>query len=43
MKQQKGTNIMKDVTKKIRSEGRMDAKSRWWVTELLAGKKLREE
>ena len=28
--------IMKDLTKKIRSEGRVDAKNRWWVSELLA-------
>ena len=28
--------IMKDLTKKIRSKGRMDAESRWWVSELLA-------
>ena len=28
--------IMKDLTKKIRSKVRMDAESRWWVTELLA-------
>ena len=27
--------IMKDLTKKIRSKGRMDAKSRWWFPELL--------
>ena len=27
---------MKDLTKKIRSKGRMDAESRWWLTELLA-------
>ena len=27
---------IKDLTKKIRSKGRMDAESRWWVTELLA-------
>ena len=36
MKQQKRMKIMKDLTKKIRSKGWMDAKSRWWVTELLA-------
>ena len=36
MKQQRRMNIMKDLTKKIRSKGRMDAESRWWVTELLA-------
>ena len=28
--------IMKDLTKQIRSKGRMDAESRWWFTELLA-------
>ena len=28
--------VMKDMTKKIRSKGRMDAESRGWVTELLA-------
>ena len=28
--------IMKDLIKKIRSRGRMDAESRWWVAELLA-------
>ena len=28
--------IMKDLIKKIRSKGRMDAESRWWVSELLA-------
>ena len=27
---------MKDMTKKIRSKGRMDAENRWWVAELLA-------
>ena len=27
---------MKDLIKKIRSKGRMDAKNRWWVTEILA-------
>ena len=26
---------MKDLMKKIRSKGRMDAASRWWVSELL--------
>ena len=36
MTQQIKMKIMKDVTKKIRSKGRMDAKNRWWVTELLA-------
>ena len=28
--------IMKDLTQKIRSKGRMDAESRWWLTELPA-------
>ena len=36
MKQQQRMKIVKDLTKKIRSKGRMDAESRWWVTELLA-------
>ena len=36
MKLQQRMKIMKDVTKKIRSKGRMDAENRWWVTELLA-------
>ena len=36
MKQQQRMNIMKDLTKKIRSKGRMDGRNRWWVTELLA-------
>ena len=36
MKQQQKMMIMEDLTKKIRSKGRMDAKSRWWVSELLA-------
>ena len=35
-KQQKRLKITKDLTKKIRSEDRMDAESRWSVTELLA-------
>ena len=33
MKQQQ--RFMKDLTKKISPKGRMDAESRWWVTELL--------
>ena len=37
-KQQKRLKIMKDLTKKIRSEDRMDAESRWWVTELFCGR-----
>ena len=36
MKQQQRMKIVKDSRKKIRSKGRMDAESRWWVTELLA-------
>ena len=36
MMQQQRMRIVKDLTRKIRSKGRMDAESRWWVTELLA-------
>ena len=36
MKQQQRMTIMKDLMKKIRSEGRMDDKNRWLVAELLA-------
>ena len=36
MKQQQRMAIMKDLIKKIRSKGRMDAKNPWWVSELLA-------
>ena len=36
MKQQQRVAIMKDLIKKTRSEGSMDAKNRWWVSELLA-------
>ena len=36
MKRQQRTKVMKDMTKKIRSKGRMDAENRWWVAELLA-------
>ena len=28
--------IMKDMTRKIRSKGRMEAENRWWIAELLA-------
>ena len=35
MKRQR-MKIMKDLTKKISSRGRMDAENRWWVAELLA-------
>ena len=36
MKQQQRMMIQKDLTMEIRSKGRMDAKNRWWVSELLA-------
>ena len=36
MKQQQRMAIMKDLIKKIRPKGRMDAENRWWVSELLA-------
>ena len=36
MKQQQRMVIMKDLIRKIRSKGRMYAKNRWWVAELLA-------
>ena len=36
MKQQQRMKIMKDLTKKIRSKGRMNAKNRWWVAEIWA-------
>ena len=36
MKQQQRMVIMKDLVRKIRSKGRMDAENRWWVSELLA-------
>ena len=36
MKWQRRMKVMKDMTKKIRSKGRIDAENRWWVTELLA-------
>ena len=38
MKQQQSMKIMKDLIKKIRSKGRMDAENRWWVTELAGGR-----
>ena len=37
MKQQHRMVIMKDLKRKIGSNGRMDAKNRWWVSELSAG------
>ena len=36
MKQQQRMAFMKDLIRKIKSKGRMDAKNRWWVAELLA-------
>ena len=36
MKQQQRMGIMKDLMRKIRSKGRMDAKNRRWVAEILA-------
>ena len=36
MKRQQRMMIVRDMTKKIRSKGRMDAENRWWVAELLA-------
>ena len=36
MKQQQRMAIMKDLIKKIRSKGSMDAQNRWWVAEMLA-------
>ena len=35
-REQQRMKTLKDLTKKIRSKGRMDAESRWWVSELLA-------
>ena len=34
MKQQQRMMIMKDLIRKIRSKGRMDAENQWWVLEL---------
>ena len=36
MRHQQRMKVMKDTTRKIRSEGRMDANDSWWVRELLA-------
>ena len=36
MKQQQRMKIMNDLTKKIRSKGRVDAENRWRVAELVA-------
>ena len=35
-RRQQRMKVMKDTTRKIRSEGRMDANDSWWVRELLA-------
>ena len=40
-KQKKGTKVMKDMTRKIRSKGRIDAENRWWVADLLAAQTAR--
>ena len=37
MRQQQRMKVMKDLTKKIRAKGRMDANHSWWDSELLAG------
>ena len=42
MKQQQRMAIMKDLIKKIRTKGSVDAKNRWWVAELLARKTVRK-
>ena len=36
MKRQQKMKVMKDMLKKIRSKGRMDAENRWCAAELLA-------
>ena len=36
MRQQQRMKAMTDMTKKIKSKGRMDAHNSWWVSELLA-------
>ena len=36
MKQQQRMKVMRDMTKKTKSKGRMDANNSWWVSELLA-------
>ena len=35
MKRQQRMKVMKDMTRKIGSKGRIDAENRWWVAELL--------
>ena len=41
MRRQQRIEVMKEMTRKIRSKGKMDAESRWWIAELLGGR-LRE-
>ena len=36
MKQQQRMKGMKDMTRKIKAKGRMDANNSWWVSEFLA-------
>ena len=36
MKQQQRMKIVKNLTKKIRSKGRLNAENRWWDAELMA-------
>ena len=36
MRQQQRMKVMKDMTRKNRAKGRMDANSSWWVSQLLA-------
>ena len=38
MKLQQRMVIMKDLIRNIRWKGRMDAKNRWWVSELFGGR-----
>ena len=40
MKRQRRMKVMKDMTKKIRAKGRLDADNSWWVSELLAAESL---
>ena len=40
-RQKKRTKVMKDMTRKIRSKGRMDAENGWWVVDLLAAQTAR--
>ena len=36
MRQLQRMKVMKDMTRKIRLKGRMDANKSWWASELLA-------